>query len=161
MDKHEITKRAIFYYEDELQYAIARDDVPDIDRCRTRASVRLGREMDGQDTSAVWLGFIEGIAKRVERGFEVDLSAGEMRIGGVLRTGTLRLVVAEKAREHDLIEWDALREQKLREFVEKRGQERPLVQSAVSRMREMGGDPTLIEACPDWFATASEETEAA
>ena len=161
MDKHEITRRATFLYEDELQYAIARDDVVDIDRCRSRAATRLGQEMEGQDTSAVWFGFIEGIAKRVERGFEIDLSVGEMRLGGVLRTAALRLVAADRAREKDLMDWNTMREQKLQEFAAKRSQERPLVQQAIDRMREVGGDPTLIEACPDWFAKGDEKSEAA
>lgn len=160
MDKHEIKRRAVALYEDELQYSIARDEQVDVARCRSRAGVRLGREMEGQDTSAVWLGYVENIAKSVERGFEVDLSVGEMRIGGVLRTGALRLVAADRARERDLLDWDALREQKMQEFVAKRSQERPLVQEAVDRMRGIGGDPTLIEACPDWFGTVVEEAAA-
>lgn len=151
MDKDQIRHRAQVLYEDEIQYSIKRDDQVDLLKCRSRASMRLGREMDGQDVSAVWLGYIEGIAKGVERGFEVDLAEGEMRIGGVLRTGSLRVVSAERARERDLIAWNEMREAKLQQFHVKRDQERPLVQEAVGRMREMGGDPTLIQACPDWF----------
>jgi len=158
MDKTEIRQRAQVLYEDELKYAIDRDDEVDILKCRSRASMRLGREMEGQDVSAVWLGYIEGIAKGVERGFEVDLSVGEMRIGGVLRTGSLKVVAADRAREIDLIAWNEMREQKLTQFAAKRSQERPLVQEAVGRMRQMGGDPTLIQACPDWFdAKAGEQ----
>lgn len=161
MDKQQIRQRAQTLYEDELQYAIARDDEVDILSCRSRAAIRLlGREMEGQDVSAVWLGYIEGIAKGVERGFEVDLSEGEMRIGGVLRTGSLRVVSADRARERDLIAWDQLREEKFQQFAAKRGQERPLVQEAVARMREMGGDPMLIEACPDWFGANAQEDAA-
>lgn len=160
MDKEQIRQRAQFLYEDELTYSIKRDDEVDILKCRSRASMRLGREMEGQDTSAVWLGYIEGIAKSVERGFEVDLSVGEMRIGGVLRTGSLRVVSADRARERDLIAWNEMRDAKLQQFQVKRDQERPLVQDAIARMREMGGDPTLIQACPDWFGAAAEENAA-
>lgn len=152
LESHEIKKRAKVLYEDELHYAIERDDEVDIPECRAKAARRLGQEMDGQDVSSIWAGYVEGIAKGVERGFEVDLAAGEIRIGGVLRTGSLRLVPADKCHETDLLEWDALREQKYQEFGAKRAQERPMVDEAVGRMREMGGNPTLIQACPEWFA---------
>lgn len=151
MDKIEIRKRAQALYEDELQYSIARDDEVDLTRCRSKAAIRLGREMEEQDISGVWLGYIEGIARAVERGFEIDLSVGEIRIGGTLRTGPLRFIPADKAREHDLLEWDAMRDSKLQDFVAKRAQEKPLIESIVGRMRAYGGNPTMLEACPDLF----------
>lgn len=151
MDKDEIRKRARELYEDELQFSIARDDQVDLIQCRSRAAMRLGRELENQDISGVWLGYIEGIARSTERGFEIDLTVGEIRVGGTLRTGVLKVVPADKAREADLIEWYALREAKLDEFVAKRQQERPFVAEIIDRMRAHGGDPTLLEACPDLF----------
>lgn len=157
MDKAEIRSRAQFYYEDELQYAIARDDEIDLDRCRSRAALRLGNEMLGQDVSAVWVGYIEAIAKGVERGFEVDFEAGQLRIGGVLRTHKLRLVPAERAREDDILARASMRDEKLAQFQSKRDQERVLEREAVAAMRAKGGNPTLIEVKPEWFAAVPEE----
>lgn len=151
MDKTDIRKRGTALYEDELQYAIGRDDEVDLTACRSRASMRLGREMEGQNIDAVWFGYIEGIARSVERGFEIDLAIGQVRIGGALRTGSLRFVPADKARERDVVAWDDLREQKLHDFAAKRAQERPLVQEIVERMRSLGGNPTMLEACPYLF----------
>lgn len=151
MDKLEIRKRAQALYEDELQYAITRDDEVDLVRCRARAATRLGREMDGQDISGVWLGYIEGIARGCERGFEIDFAVGQIRIGGMLRTGPLRFIPADRARAKDVLEWDVMREQKLSDFAAKRDHERPLVREALERMYAFGGDPTLLEAWPDLF----------
>lgn len=151
MDKQEIRKRGTALYEDELQYAIARDDEVDLNSCRSRAALRLGRELDGQDISAVWLGYIEGIARSVERAFEIDLDIGQVRIGGALRTGALRFVPADKCHARDLMEWDALREQKLNDFRAKREHERPIVAEALRRMDEYGGDPTLLSVWPELF----------
>lgn len=149
MDKAEIRSRAQFYYEDELQYAIARDDEIDLDRCRSRAALRLGNEMLGQDVSAVWKG--------VERGFEVDFEAGQLRIGGVLRTHKHRLVPAERAREDDILARASMRDEKLAQFQSKRDQERVLEREAVAAMRAKGDNPTLIEVKPEWFAAVPEE----
>lgn len=157
MDKHEIRQRARVLYEDELQYAIARDDEVDVTRCRARAAVRLGRELDGQDISGIWLGYVEGIAKTIEVAFEDDLSDGHLRFGGTIRTAANRLVPSGKARRQDLIAHDLMREQKFVEHAAKRTAERSAIAGLVARLDEFGGDPTLFEACPDLF----EETQAA
>lgn len=151
MDKLEIRRRAQELYEDELQFAIRRDDEIDVARCRARAATRLGREMEGRDISGVWLGYIEGIARGCERGFEIDFAVGQIRIGGMLRTGPLRFIPADRARAKDVLEWNVMRDRKLSDFAAKREHERPLVREALERMYAFGGDPTLIEAWPDLF----------
>lgn len=151
MDKLEIRRRAQELYEDELQFAIRRDDEIDVARCRARAATRLGREMEGRDISGVWLGYIEGIARGCERGFEIDFAVGQIRIGGMLRTGPLRFIPADRARAKDVLEWNVMRDRKLSDFAAKREHERPLVREALERMYAFGGHPTLIEAWPDLF----------
>lgn len=151
MDKLEIRRRAQELYEDDLQFAIRRDDEIDVAQCRARAATRLGREMEGRDISGVWLGYIEGIARGCERGFEIDFAVGQIRIGGMLRTGPLRFIPADRARAKDVLEWNVMRDRKLSDFAAKREHERPLVREALERMYAFGGDPTLIEAWPDLF----------
>lgn len=160
MDKQEIAKRCHALYEDELQYAISRDDKLDLARCRARAAMRIGREMEGQDISGVWLGYVEGIARNVERGFEIDLSSGQLRLDGAIRTAALSLVPAGKAREQDWLDHDELRELKFREHAAKRARERDAIREIVDRLRAHGGDPTTIEACPDLFGSDDEEAAA-
>lgn len=152
MDKQAIRQRAQALYEDELQYSIARDERIDLARCRSRAAVRIGREMEGRDISGVWLGYVEGIARAVERGFEIDLSNGQLRVEGCVRVGNLAAIPAGKMRAADWIEHDAMRENKLREHVEKREHERQQIRQIVGRLRKHGGNPTTLEACPDLFA---------
>lgn len=151
MDKTEIRKRAQELYENELQHANERDDRIDYGRCRARAAIRIGSEMEGQDISGVWLGYIEGIARGCERGFEIDLASGQLRLDGAVRVGNLAAVPAGKMRELDWLAHDQMRETKLRDHSEKRAHERDAIRGIVDRLRSFGGDPTTLEACPDLF----------
>jgi hypothetical protein len=157
MDKAEIRQQAVFYYEDELQYAIARDDKIDLNVCRAKAAMRVARKFEGQDLSPLWLGYIEGIARQVERGFEEDLTAGQLRFDGALRTGDLTFVPTPRMREHDWLSVDERHERKMREHVTKREREREAIRRIVERLRSYGGDPTTIEACPDLFPQGESE----
>jgi hypothetical protein len=157
MDRTELRKRAVELYEDELQYAIARDDEIDLGSCRSRAAIRIGREMEGLDISAVWLGYVEGIARNVERGFEEDLTNGQLRLSGALRTGDLMFVPTPRMRERDWLTVDERHEAKYREHAEKRDRERAAIRGIVDRLRSYGGDPTTFEACPDLFGESEEQ----
>lgn len=151
MDRHEIKKRAQELYADEIQYAIARDDEIDLNTARHRAAMRLGREMEGQDMSLVWVGFVEGIARSAERGFEVDAATGQLRFGDALRVRDLTFVPTPKARLRDWLALDARREEKFQQHAAARDQERAFYREIVERLRAHGGDPTTFEACPDLF----------
>jgi hypothetical protein len=151
MAKTEIRARAQELYEDEVQYAIARDEEVDLQQARARAAERLGREREGQDNSDVWLGYIDGIARSVERGFEIDATSGQLRLGGALRVGDLVFVPADKARIRDWMALDQRREDTFRKHESKREKEQEFIHAIVDRMREFGGDPTTLEACPDLF----------
>lgn len=152
MDRHELRKRVSALYEDELQYAIARDDEIDLTSCRSRAAMRIGREMEGLDISAVWIGYVEGIARTVERGFEEDLTTGQLRVDGALRTGDLTFVPTPRMRERDWLTVDERHEIKYREHEAARAREQEAIRGIVERLRAHGGDPTTLEACPDLFA---------
>jgi hypothetical protein len=154
VNRDEIRKRALYHYEDELQYAIARDDEVDVVRARARAAARIGREMDGQDISGVWLGYIEAIARGVERRFEIDLTSGQLRMSGAVRVGDLVLVPAARMRLRDWLAFDARREAKFEEHANKRNAERKATSEIIDRLRAFGGDPTTFEACPDLFPEA-------
>lgn len=151
MDKTELRKRVTVLYENELQFAIARDDEIDLSSCRARAAIRIGQEMEGEDISAIWLGYVEGIARHVERGFEEDLTNGQLRLDGAVRTGDLTFVPTPRMRERDWLAVDDRHQTKLDEHQVKREREHVAVLSIVGRLRAHGGDPTTIEACPDLF----------
>jgi len=153
VDKQEIKKRAIELYAGELQYAIAGEEEVDLDATRHRAAMRLGREMEGQDMSPVWVGYVQGIARDTERGFEVDAS-GQLRFGDALRVRDLTFVPTARARERDWLALDARHEEKLQQFAARRSQERDAIRSIIDRLRAHGGDPTTFEACPDLFPAA-------
>jgi len=150
MDR-QLQKRAAVLYEDELQYAIARDDQIDLATCRAKAAMRFGRDLTADDLGAIAVGVIERIARQVERGFEEDLSTLQLRIGGAIRTGDLTFVPSARARVADWLNLDEIREEVFRQHEAKRSRERDAIRSIVGRMREHGGDPTTIEACPDLF----------
>lgn len=152
MDKRELSKRVTELYADELQYAIARDDEVDVTKARTRAAMRIGREMEGRDMSAFWIGYVEGIARSVERQFEVDLSTGQLRFQDALRVADLTLVPTPKARVRDWLALDARHEEKFQQHASARSHERDAIREVVERLRAHGGDPTTFEACPDLFA---------
>lgn len=154
MDRHEIRKRALELYSDEIQYSIARDDEVDLNSAREKAARRLGQEMDGRDMSPVWSGYVEGIARSAERSFEVDPSTGQLRFDDALRIRDLTFVPTPKARVHDWLALDARHEEKFLQHALARGRERDAIREIVERMRAHGGDPTTYEACPDMFAEA-------
>lgn len=154
MDKRDFRKRVVEIYADEMQYAIARDDEVELERIRVRAAMRLSRLMDGQDQSFLWLGYVEGIARQVERQFEVDVSTGQLRFGDALRVRDLTFVPTPKARLRDWLALDARHEEKFQEHAAARSQEREGIRSIVERLRAHGGDPTTFEACPDLFPEA-------
>lgn len=152
MDKAELRHRAVTLYEDELQYAIARDDEIDLSACRARAARRIGQEMEGRDMSSVWIGYVEGIARGVERGFEEDLRGGQLRLDGAMRTGDLMFVPTPRMRERDWLAVDERHQVKVTQHVEKAAREHAAIREIVERLRAHGGDPTTIEACPEMFA---------
>lgn len=152
MNRDEIRKRTGDLYEDELQWSIDRDDQVDIAKARSRAAVRLGREMEGQDISGVWLGYVEAIARNIERRFEIDLTSGQLKIDGALRVGDLTLIPAGRMRLRDWVEFDARREAKYQEHADKRVSEREVTRAIIDRLRAHGGDPTTLDACPDLFS---------
>lgn len=154
MDKDVIRRRALELYSDEIQYAIARDDEVDLNSAREKAARRLGQEMDGQDMSPVWIGYVEGIARSAERSFEVDPTTGQLRFGDALRVRDLTFVPTPRARVHDWLALDARHEEKFLQHALARGHERDAIHEIVERMRAHGGDPTTLEACPDLFAEA-------
>lgn len=152
MAKNEITARARELYEDELQHAIEHDDEVDMTRARMKAAMRLGRLYEGRDISALWYSLVDGIARQVERGFEVDIASGQFRIGGAIRVAPLTFVPLQRAHAKDLLAHFAIREAKAVEHAAKWAQEGPAILAVVERMEAHGGDPTLIDACPDLFA---------
>lgn len=157
MDKKELRRRVTEIYESELSHALGHDEEIDLAQCRSRAAIRIGAEMAEEDISAVWIGHVEGIARNVERGFEVDLSNGQLRMDGAIRTAALSFVPATKARALDWTKHDQLREAKFREHASKRSGEREAIREIVNRLRSHGGDPTTIEACPELFLDAEEQ----
>lgn len=160
MDKHEIRKRALELYADEIEYAIARDDEIDLNHARARASMRLGREMEGQDMSSLWIAYVDGIARAAERGFEVDPATGQLRFGDALRVRDLTFVPTPKARLRDWLALDARHEEKFQQSAAKRERNRDAIRGIVERLRAHGGDPTTLEACPDLFPAADSEAAA-
>lgn len=153
MDKTEISRRVRELYEDELQYAIARDNEIDLTSCRARAALRVGREMEGQDISAVWIGYVEGIARGIERGFEEDLANGWLRLDGAVRTGDLTFVPTGWMRERDWLTVDERERVKVEEHEAKFARKHEARMEIIERLRAFGGDPTTAEACPDLFAS--------
>lgn len=155
MDEHELKRRITELYADELQYAIARDDEVDVVTCRARAAMRIGREMEGEDISALWLGYVIGIARSVEHAFEDDLSNGVLRIDGAVRTADLVLVPNARMRERDWLAVDERHRLKLAQHRGKFEREHEARMAIVERLRAHGGDPTTLEACPDLFPEQS------
>jgi len=156
MDKREMQERVKFFYADEIQYALARDDEIDLTTCRARAAIRVGREMEGRDISAVWLGYVEGVARNVEASFEEDITHGQLRLGGAIRVRDLTFVPTPKMRKRDWLTVDDRHHQKLVEHQAKRAREHEVIEQIVERIDAHGGDPTTIEACPDMFAAGDE-----
>src|SRR5258708_9488867 len=131
MDRDEVRKRALNFYCDELQYAIARDDEIDLNNARARAAMRLGRDMDMEDLSGVWLGYIEGIARSAERGYEVDTSTGQLRFDGALRVRDLTFVPTAKAKLRDWLSLDDRHETKFQQHAAAREPERDFTRVTV------------------------------
>jgi hypothetical protein len=153
MDKHDLSKRAREIYADEIQYAIEGEpDRVDLADARTRAAERLGREIEGEDMSAVWSGFVDAIARQTERGFEDDLATGQLRFDGALRVQDLTFVPTPKARIRDWLEVDARHLNKVDHHVAKYQADHATRMEIVAEMEAFGGDPTTSEACPHRFA---------
>lgn len=151
MDRQEIRERARFLYGDSLQYAIAREDEIHTDTVRENATLRLTREMEGQEIYELCRGMIDSVAKNVERLYIVDFDTGQLAIGSTIRTGDNRLVPTEKAHLRDWQAFDDLREHVFQAHAAKRAHERERIAEIIERLSTFGGDPTTFEACPDLF----------
>jgi hypothetical protein len=153
MDRSDLLNRARFLYRDELQYALAREEKVDTDAVIERATLRLTREMEGQEIYELVHGLMVGVRRNVDREFVLDVYEGQLKIEGALRVGNSTLVSMKSAREEDWLAFDAIRETKFREHAAKRAVEREFIhEQIIPRLRAHGGSPTTFEACPDLFA---------
>lgn len=153
MDRREIQERARFLYTDELQYALAREQENfNTDAPREKATMRLTREMEGQEIYELCRATIESISRNVERQFVVDVTEGQLRLEGAIRTGNNILISMRNARLEDWLAFDEMRESKFRDHEAKRDIERSFVRDViVPRLQAAGEDKTTFEACPDLF----------
>lgn len=158
MDRKEIRDRSRFLYSDELQYALARDDLVETEKVKERATIRLKREMDGQEIYELCRGMIESVSRGVERTYIVDLASTQLAFGSAIRTGDSTLCPIERARYQDWLAFDEIREQAFIRHAAKRDREREVVHGILDRLT--GSDETTLEACPDLFPTAEEEAAA-
>lgn len=154
MDRREVRERARFVYDDELQYALAREDEINTETIRERATIRFVRDLGEDAVYELGRGFIDGIARNVERNHVVDFTTQQLAFHQAIRTGDNILVPAEKARAKDWIAFDEIRERTFQEHAAKRVLERQAIKQIIDRLYEYGGDPTTIEACPDRFPEA-------
>ncbi len=152
MDRREIRKQASALCEDELQYALARDDEIDTDAVRERATLRLVRVVGKDEIYELARGLVESVYQRIERAFVIDLSTQQLRIGSAIRTDDNTLVPTEKARYRDWLAFDEIRERVFQEHAAKRETERAAIASILERLQGQD-DATTFSVCPDLFQT--------
>lgn len=154
MDRREIRERARFLCEDELQYAIARDDKVDTEAVRERATIRLNREIGEGELYDLVRGQIDSVYKGAERNYVLDLSAQQLGIGTAIKVDDNTLVPTPKARLRDWIAFDEIREQVFQQHAAKRVREREAIAEIVERLQGQE-DATTFAACPDLFEEAA------
>lgn len=155
MDRHEIRSQARYFYNEELRYAMEREDTGfDTDPIRQQAAKRLFRVIQGEDEILdICRGMIESVAKNVERAYIVDFDDGQLVLGGAIRTGDNILCPVEKARLRDWLAFDEIRERVFREHASKRARERDAIAAIIERLESHGGDATTAEVCSDLFGS--------
>lgn len=150
MDRREIHEKVTFFCEDELQYAIARDDKIDTDAVRERATMRLCRLVGEKEIYELARGLVDKVYRRVERGFMVDLSTGQLRIGSAIRTDDNTIVPTERARLRDWLAYDEIKERAFQNHLAAREAEREVTAGIIERLQGHE-DATTFEVCPDLF----------
>lgn len=156
MNRQEIRDRTRYLCEDELQYAIARDDNVDTEAVREKATMRLVREVSDTETYELVRGLVDSVFRAVERTFIVDLVSGQLGFGKAIRISDNTLRPVERARLRDWIAFDEIREQKFQEHASKRHREREVIAGIIERLQEHGDEATTGEVCPDLFAASDE-----
>lgn len=154
MNRQEIRDRARFFYEDELQYALAREDRVDTEGVREKATMRLTREMEGQEEEHLFelcRGITDVIARKVDRGFVVDLDSQQLGFGKAIRIDDNTLCPVERARLRDWLAFDEIREQAFQRHAAKRDREREVVAEIIERLQTHGEDATTLTVCGDLF----------
>lgn len=153
MNRDEIRERARFLCDDELQYALAREEKVDTNAVRERATMRLTREITESEMYELARGLIDGLYRRVERSYIVDLG-GQLGFSTAIRIDDNTLVPTPKARLRDWLAYEVIVDNAFVAHAEAWRKRKDAIAAILNRL---GGrdDDTTLDACPDLFGEAA------